>query len=292
MFKFKEKLRDLKAVILPDEMYLKNIFFKHVGYDLDLNSPLTLNEKLQWLKLNYKDPNLTTCADKLAVRKYISSSIGAEYLIPLVFATNNPDDLLDFEFPDYPFIIKANHDSGGYHIVRNRKNMNKEEVVANARAWLKNNHYLKTKEWQYKNIPPMIIVEKLLLGDDGKIPNDIKFSCINGRVEIVHVDSNKEIKHLRNNYTRDFEPLLVNWPEEYQRNVYIQKDKMFNKVRDLAEKLSKPFPFVRVDFYIIGDDIYFGELTFHPTSGFGRFFPQYYDYKFGSKLQLPGIDKL
>lgn len=289
MFEIKEKLRTLKAIIIPDDVYLKNIFVKHVGYPLNISNPRTLNEKLQWLKLYFKEDILTICADKLKVRNYISASIGDKYLIPLIYSTANPEDLRNFNFPNHAFIIKANHDSGGYHIIRDRNNMDIEKIILDAHKWLKNNHYVKTKEWQYKNIKPMIIVEQLLLDCDDKIPNDIKFSCINGRVEIVHVDSNKEVKHLRNNYTREFEPLAVNWPEEYERNEYIAKPSLFYEARELAEYLAKPFPFVRVDFYLVDDKIYFGELTFHPTSGFGRFEPRYYDYKLGSKLRLPLI---
>ncbi|HHK9552564.1 ATP-grasp fold amidoligase family protein [Enterobacter sichuanensis] len=287
MSEIKEKLRLLKAYILPEPLYLKMIFKKHLGYSLNLREPKTLNEKLQWLKLYYRKPLLTTCADKIAVRDYIKKIIGEQYLIPLVHSTENPEELLHFEFPNYPFIIKANHDSGGYHIVRNKEEMKIKKIVSDAKKWLKSNHYSKSKEWQYKNIKPQIVVEKLLLDKDGRIPNDIKFTCINGRVEIVHVDSNKEIKHLRNNYTRDFNPLLINWPEEYCRNDILSMPESFLIARDLAELLAKPFPFVRVDFYLMGPKIFFGELTFHPTSGFGRFSPSYYDYKYGSKLKLP-----
>ncbi|HBL8824092.1 TPA: hypothetical protein LTW40_004864, partial [Enterobacter hormaechei] len=212
MSEITEKLKLFKAFILPDSLYLKMIFKKHLKYDLNLNQPKTLNQKLQWLKLYYRKPLLTTCADKLAVRDYIKKIIGEQYLIPLIHFTENPEELINFDFPNYPFIIKANHDSGGYHIVRNKKDMLTERIISDAKKWLRSNHYSKTKEWQYKNIKPKIIVEKLLLDNNGRIPNDIKFTCINGRVEMVHVDSNKEVKHLRNNYTRDFKPLLINWP--------------------------------------------------------------------------------
>lgn len=282
-----ELLRDLKADILPDGYYLKNIFKKHLGYHLNLSQPKTLNEKLQWLKINYKDPLLTICADKLAVREYISDNIGSEYLIPLVGVVHDPRDLKTFDFPEYPCIVKANHDSGGYFIIKNHLNIDRNELVKQASMWLKNNHAKRTKEWQYKDIKPVIIIEKLMMDSNNRIPNDIKFSCFNGRAELVHVDSNKEIKHLRNNYSRDFIPLPINWPAEYLRNDVQPKPLSFDKARNLAEKLASRFPFVRVDFYLIDGDIYFGELTFHPTSGFGRFSPKYYDFKYGSKLRLP-----
>ncbi|MCT4702592.1 hypothetical protein MUA02_12030 [Enterobacteriaceae bacterium H20N1] len=288
MLQVKKILRELRARLFPDALYLEHVFVKQVGYKLNLKNPQTFNEKLQWLKINYRKPLLTQCADKYAVREYIATVIGEQYLIPLIHVTDEPNDLLTFEFPDYPCIVKSNHDSGGYQIIRDN-NVDRNKLVTDASGWIKNNHFYKTKEWQYKNIKPKIIIEKLLMDENGHIPNDIKFSCINGRAEIVHVDSNKEVKHLRNNYTREFEPLAMNWPAEYDRNVYFPKSKVFPEARQLAEILAKPFPFVRVDFYFVGENIYFGELTFHPTSGFGRFSPNYYDFKYGSKLTLPKV---
>ena len=152
---------------------------------------------------------------------------------------------------------------------------------------MRKNYYIKTKEWQYKNIKPCIIVEKLLLDENGDIPSDIKFSCINGKVEIIHVDSNKEVAHLRNHYSKEWEPLDFCWPSEYQPNEIISKPNSLDLLISLAENLAKPFPFVRVDFYVNKNKIYFGELTFHPTSGYGTFSDIKYDHYYGKKLKLP-----
>lgn len=284
-----DKLKIFKARILPDSFYLKMIFRKHLGYELNLANPKTLNEKLQWLKLNYKKDILTTCTDKLAVREYIAEKIGSEYLIPLLYSTRNAEDLKSYTFPDFPFIVKANHNSGGFKIYKNKADVDLPELISICQEWLKTTYYYRNKEWQYKNIPPTIIIEKLLMGDDGNIPNDIKFSCVNGRAEIIHIDSNKEIEHMRNNYTRDLTPLFVDWPAEYPRNEYISDVECFSELLTLVETLAKPFPFVRVDFYVVKKRIYFGELTFHPTSGFGRFSQYYYDLKMGSKLDLSQV---
>lgn len=286
-----ETLKILKARVLPDSVYLKMIFKKHLGYNLNLKDPKTLNEKLQWLKLNYKEPILTTCTDKVAVRDYISEKIGSDYLIPLLYTTRDVNDLKKYSFPEVPFIVKANHNSGGFKIYKNKNEVDLEELTAQCQLWLKTVYHHKNKEWQYKDIPPTILIEKLLMDENGNIPSDIKFTCINGRVEIVHIDSNKEIVHMRNNYTRDFEPLKVNWPAEYPRNDYISKIENFDNMRELAEKLATPFPFVRVDLYSVQGKIYFGELTFHPTSGFGRFSPPHYDLEMGKKLDLTNIKR-
>ena len=281
-----ELLKIIKAKIVPDALYLKWMFKKHVGYELNLNDPQTFNEKLQWLKLNDKREILTTCADKLKVREYIAEQIGSEYLIPLVNTYYNPADISIDSLPDYPFIIKANHTSGTFKIVRNKKELNILNLREKCSEWLKQNYYTKTKEWQYKNIKPSIIVEKLLLNEKNEIPSDLKFSCINGKVEIIHVDSNKEVVHLRNNYSRTWEPLDFCWPSEYRPNTIIKKPEHLDLLIILAEKLAKPFPFVRVDFYVNKNRIYFGELTFHPTSGYGNFTPSEFDNIYGRLLRI------
>jgi hypothetical protein len=254
-----------------------------------LSSPKTFNEKIQYLKLYNKCDLHTICADKFAVRKYVSKTIGSEHLIPLLFSTKDATDITDENIPATPFIIKANHTSGTYKIVTHKKQIDINELRELSKSWLHSDHYQNTKEWQYKYIPRKIIIEKLLQDENGTIPSDYKFACFNGKVKIIHIDSNKEHKHLRNHYDADWNPLDFKWPAEYAANSTIPKPKSLDKMISLAEALAKPFQFVRVDFYLLEDKIYFGELTFHPTSGFGKFAPEKYDLFYGNLLNLESL---
>ncbi|MDW2092044.1 ATP-grasp fold amidoligase family protein [Vibrio sp. 1865] len=281
-----EVLRKIRNSLLTDEAFLRSVFKKHTGYKLNLNNPRTLNEKLQWLKINDRRSLLTKCADKYEVRQYIETKIGKQYLIPLLNVFESPEEITLEKLPSQPFIIKANHTSGTFKIVRDKSKLDIEELKVIISSWLDSNYYDNTKEWQYKNIKPLIIVEKLLLDQNGNIPSDIKLACINGKVEIIHVDSNKEVKHLRNHYDTNWNALSFRWPREYGANKAIEKPKNLKQLIDLAELLAEPFDFVRVDFYILHGSIYFGELTFHPTSGYGKFEPFEYDVKYGKILKL------
>ena len=141
--------------ILSEEAFSKRRFRDSFKRDVDLNDPKTLNEKIVWLKLNDRTPEQTICADKYAVRDYIQERIGDEYLVPLYFHTKNANDIVPENMPDHPFIIKANHDSDGGIMIRDKSNVDWEEVRRSLRERLKKNYYYRSKEWQYKNIETM-----------------------------------------------------------------------------------------------------------------------------------------
>ncbi|MFM2606151.1 ATP-grasp fold amidoligase family protein [Vibrio chagasii] len=284
--KIKSLILNVMATRLKDEHFIKIVFYKALGYPLNLNTPRTLNEKLQWSKLNLVNEKLTMCADKLAVREYISEKIGDEYLVPVVKEVLDIDSLTIDDLPEFPFIIKANHTSGTYKIVWNRHNIDIENLKSECRKWLLLDYTKYNKEYQYKSIERKIFIEKLLIDENGKIPSDIKFSCIHGNVEIIHVDSNKEKTHLRNNYSREWLPLDFDWPSDIPKGAIIEKPKNLEKLVYLAEEIAAEFPFVRVDFYTLNNKIYFGEVTFHPTSGMGQFSDYKYDLYYGDKLNF------
>lgn len=278
-----------RIYLIPEKLFIKQEFKQTFGYELNLDNPKTLNEKIQWLKLNDRTPLHTLCADKYAVREYVKKKIGEEYLIPLLYHTQNPTDIVPKNMPDFPFIIKTNHDSlaGGNFIVRDKSKVNWKSVQKALAKLLRRNFYYVSKEWQYKNIEPRIIVEKLLLDRDGHIPKDYKFECINNKVAMIHVDQNKEIKHQRKNYNINWELLPVLWPTFIENGKSVNRPVKLNEMIELAETLSKPFCFARIDFYYFNNKVYFGEITFHPTSGLGVFKPHEWDRKFGDMLRLP-----
>lgn len=269
---------------IPDEYIVKKRFREKMGYDLDLKNPKTLNEKINWLKLyDRKDLN-TIASDKYNVRSYIEQKIGSEYLIPLLYHTKNPDNIRPENLPSGNFIIKTNHDSSGGIIVKDKSSVNWSVARKRFSRLLKENYFYSSREWQYKNIEPRIIVEQLLTYDNGSIPNDYKFHCFNGQLVFVQVDLDRHIEHKRNLYDPDWNFIPCVW--KYKNGQKEEKPKSFNKMKELAEIIAKDFIYVRVDFYSINNSIYFGELTFHSESGHGKFDPEEYDLKFGNLLNI------
>lgn len=275
----------VKMLFQSDESYAKKLFKMRYGKELDLKNPKSFNEKLQWLKLNDRTPNHTICADKIAVRDYVSKRIGEEYLIPLVSVFDSANQLkVENINQNYPVIIKCNHNSGAYTIVRDKNNIDwKEERVKYANL-LKQNYYHQGREWQYKNIEPKILVEKLLFDEQGNIPNDYKIFCFDGKVKFIQVDIDRQLNHTRNFYDAQWNLLPIEFI--YSKGKDVEKPIKLDLMIELAEKLSQEFVFARVDFYSLGEKLYFGEITFHPESGFGTFNEEKYDLEIGEYIDL------
>lgn len=282
----------LKYDRIPDERFVKERFKLFQGYDLDLKNPKTLNEKICWLKLYYTHPDEHIMADKYAVRDYIKNEIGEEYLIPLVFHTTNHKDLKPENFPDYPVIVKANHDSGSYLIIKDKNKVDWAKLRVDARFWMKRNYYYTDREKQYKEIEPCIVVEKLLMTSKGKIPNDYKLNCFHGEIGFIYVSVDREGKNKRNIYDQDWKPLHFTWGAKTKdiekiRGEEIDAPDSLPEMIALAKKLSKDFPYVRIDFYDVDGKIYFGEITQHHGGGGDNMRPFEWDEKFGAMITLP-----
>ena len=271
--------------IIPDKTHVRLKFRKHMGYPLDLDNPRTFNEKISWLKLNDRTELHTQASDKFRVREYISRKIGEKYLIPLVYHTENPKNIVPDNLPDYPVIIKANHNSSGGVIVKNKDDINWKRIQFDMKKLLRENYFYSSREWQYKNIEPRIVVEKLLTDKNGAIPYDYKIHCFNGKVVFTQVDLDRQINHTRNLYDVDWKFIPCTWI--YKNGKQIERPVTYEKMQNLAETIAKDFIYVRVDFYSIEKTLFFGELTFHSESGLGKFEPKFYDQHFGSLLNLP-----
>ncbi|MFJ1329477.1 ATP-grasp fold amidoligase family protein [Capnocytophaga canimorsus] len=288
--------RYLEYKLISDESFLKRKFEQTQGFPLDLKNPKTLNAKMQWLKINDLTPLHTLCADKYGVREFVQKEVGAEYLVPVLFRTNNPKELTKENLPhNTNFIIKTTHDSSGGVIVRGDKELDKIDFQLLQKKFthlLKSKHYRGGRENQYRDIKPQIIVEQLLEDKKGKIPNDYKFHCFNGKAKVVYVSVDREGKNKRNIYDIDWNPLYFTWlaPEKDASNLRgeeIEKPQNYEKMIQIAEKLASHFLYVRVDLYNVEGKIYVGELTFHHGSGFEHIRPIEWDYKMGEMLKLP-----
>lgn len=274
---------------IDDEAYLKRKYRACMGKELNLGSPRTLNEKLQWLKLYNRKPKYTMMVDKYAVRKYIADTIGEEYLIPLLGVWDNPDDI-DFDTLPNQFVLKCNHNSGlGMCICKDKSKLDIEQVKAGLRKGLQQDYYLIGREWPYKNVKRRIIAEKYMttLGMDD-LP-DYKIHCFNGEPKFILYCSERFSK---TGTKEDF--LDTNWsklpfkrPDLKCSDKILKKPSRLNEMLELAKILSTNIPFLRCDFYEIKGSVYFGELTFFPASGLEAFQPEEWDYRLGDWLKLP-----
>jgi len=280
---------------LSDKKDLENRFKSSQGYKLNLDNPQTINEKMQWLKLYDRTDFHTLCADKYAVRSFFKEQFGEDHLIELVFQTTNWQDIKPENMPDFPFIIKPNHGSGWYKIIHNKNEVDWKEMQTISRYWLSQNYFDYQREWQYKNIKPRIIVEKLLISKNGQIPTNFRVHCIHGRVELIALTIylGKDTENYRNlKFDRDWNYLNFDWAEKgadlmkLRHNEEFPKPECFDQIIYIAEKVSKYFKYVRVDFYEVDGKLFHGEITFHDGGGFERITPFEWDKKLGNLIGL------
>lgn len=278
--------------LFPDKLYLKLMFRLKMGYKLDLENPKTFNEKLQWLKLYNRNPLYTSLVDKFSVKEYVAKIIGKDHIIPTLGVWKNVEEI-DFDKLPNQFVLKTTHGSGGSDVVicKDLSCFNKDAAIAHLKRSMKKNVYKKRREFPYKNIVPQIIAEKFL-DDNGHVPADYKVYCFNGEPYKVMVcldrDSNEQTKF----YSFDFEWKLLRHNirgKKAPEGFTLPKPKSLNLMFKYAKELAKDIPFVRVDFYDLDGQLYFGEMTFYPDSGFDSAILSEIDQLYGSLINLEGI---
>lgn len=285
-------LLDRKRIItLKDETYLKIMYEKTLKKQLNLESPKTFNEKLQWLKLYDRNPKYIKMVDKYEVKEYISKVIGKEYVIPTLGIYENFEDI-DFAKLPNKFIIKGTHDSGSTVICKDKKSFDYEEAKRKINKFTKQNYFYNGREWPYKNVKPRIIIEKYMEDPKDEVLRDYKFMCFNGKVKCSFVCSDRYTDEGLKVTFFDVDWNKLPFERHYpSSNKEISRPVNYELMIELSEKLAKDIPFVRVDWYEIDGKVYFGELTFYPGNGLEEFTPEEYDEILGSWIELPSVRK-
>lgn len=286
IFRIHKRLVLACARFYSDSKFLETVFPLYTGYKLDLRNPQTYNEKLQWLKLYDRKPEYTQMVDKVEAKKIVAGIIGEEHIIPTLAVYNRVEDIDFDELPDQ-FVLKCSHDSGGIVVCHDKNKLDKNSAIQGLRKGLKKNYFYQNREWPYKNVKPRIIAEKYMT-DDGKELKDYKFFCFNGEPKIMFIATdrfNKEEETKFDFYDMNFchLPFTNGHPNSLK---HIEKPLGFEKMKELAAKLSQNITHVRVDFYDINGIVYFGEMTFFHWSGFVPFEPEEWDAKLGDLIKI------
>lgn len=269
---------------VSDEKFLKFMFRYKTGDKLNLDNPITYNEKLQWIKINDRKPEYTKMVDKYEVKKYVSDLIGSEYIVPTYGVWDRFDDINFDKLPN-KFVLKCTHDSGGLVICHNKKELDLKKARKKINRSLKRNYYWAGREWPYKNVKPRIIAEKLLENEPGKIINDYKVYTFSGKAFMVMINTDRGIDTKADYFDVNFNKLDFVWGYKHAE---IQPSKPLNYelMLKLAEKISNNMRTLRVDFYEINDQIYFGEITFFDGGGFDKIIPYEWDERLGKLINL------
>lgn len=273
--------------ILPDKPYLKlryRVIFKR---GLNLDNPETLSEKIQWLKLYGCRPEYTMMVDKVAVKDFVAKTIGPQYLILTLGVWDNPEDI-DFDSLPERFVLKANHNSNGIHICKDKSVFDKSAAVEDLKKQLSRDYFLEGRENSYRGMKKKVLAEAYMEDTAAGELIDYKLFCFDGEVKFLFIATGRQkyAEPYFDFFDADFNHLELrqghpNAPVTPSRPV------TFDLMKELAAKLSKGIPFVRVDFYEVDGKVYFGEMTFYHFNGFMPFVPGSWDKTFGQWLTLP-----
>lgn len=268
--------------LFSDEIAVRRYYRKRTGKELNLENPITFSEKLNWYKLNAHLPLMQQCADKVAVRDYVSSLGLAEHLNEHYGIFGSVDEINLDRLPER-FVLKASHGSHMNLIVKDKSKVNwfREKLMMG--SWLRQNIYWGGREWVYKDMPRQLVAERYLEDDFGEL-RDFKFFCFNGEPNLMQYDAGRfSGRHYRNFYDMDAKLLPMGdiYCESNPAMVFPMDSSHFTSMQEMARRLSEPFQFVRVDFYLVKGKIYFGEMTFFHMGGISGFLPEENEKKYG-----------
>ncbi len=267
----------LMPALLSDEDAVIRYYKKRTGgVSPDLKNPKTFSEKQQWYKLNCRNPLMEQCADKQEVRDYVISC-GYKDILNESYGVYERVEAIPLKSLPERFVLKAAHASGWNLIVRDKNEVNWKKEKRVMRLWLKQDIYWSGREWVYKNLKKRIVAEKYLEDESGGLL-DYKFYCFNGQPRFLQLEVGRYTDcNTRNFYDMDWKLLPFGKELPHNPDVLIEKPQLFDEMKEIAEKLSKPFTYVRVDLYQVDGKVYFGELTFFPAGGAPDFVPAEYD---------------
>jgi len=224
--------------------------------------------------------------DKYVAKKYVTDKIGEEYIIPTLGVWDSAEDIDFDKLPDQ-FVLKCNHNSGGLVICKDKSKLDIAAAKDRLSKALKQDFYKFGREWPYKNVPRKILAEKFMVDESGFELKDYKFFCFNGQPKFFKIDFDRFQNHRANYY--DMEGTLLPFAEVECMPNPERKFELPSKFQDMVaivSSLSANIPFVRIDLYNINGQIYFGEITFYPASGFGIIEPIEWDIKIGSWINI------
>ena len=299
------KSRDLRVKLLtflswvPDSIMLRLQYWLQTGRRLNLKNPKRFTEKLQLYKMKYRNPDMLRCTDKYEVRKYIEEKGFGEYLIPLIGVYNSVGEIDYSKLPN-KFVAKTTDGGGGNQVLicKDKHTLSEEVFKERLKGWMSARKVKKQagREWAYENnYPRRIIIEELIGADNIKKDLcDYKFFCFNGEPHYCQLIQDRSTEETIDFYDMEWNHMPFRGLNPQCDSALYEADKPedFEQMKDIAQKLSKGFPFVRVDLYSVKEGVYFGELTFYPASGYGHFTPDEWDEKIGEILNIPNYQLL
>lgn len=276
---------------VPDCIMIPLQYRIHTGRYLNVRNPRRFTEKLQLYKLRYRNPLMLRCTDKYEARKVVEEMGLGGILVPLIGVYNSIAEI-DYDNLPKQFVAKAT-DGGGSNqvlICRDKTLLSKDAFCSRLNEWMcAPKSKPAGREWAYENnFPRRIIIEQFLSDNKHKDIPDYKFFCFNGKVHFIYGIDIREVGVSANVgiYTPEFNKLDISRKDESLQQYAMPRPINYERMLNVAEHLSSPFPHVRIDLYNIDGNIYFGEFTFYDGSGYMSFTPDSFDFDAGDCFDI------
>ena len=290
------KSRSLRIKIMqalsfvPDEWMVSIQYRIKTGHRLNLKDPKRFTEKLQWYKLNYRDPLMQQCVDKYDVREYVKSC-GLKSILNECYGVYNTPEEIDFDSLPNSFVLKDTLGGGGNSVilVENKNRLDWELTKKQMARWTSQPVKLKHpgREWVYDGRPHRIVVEKYIQSDPQKGGLvDYKFFCFDGKIYCVYVMTDRTAGLKMAVYDSEFRPMNAYISYDQKLQEVVPTPENYFEMCNIAQKLSSRFPHVRIDLYNQDGKIWFGETTFFDGSGYTLFEPDEFDYTMGEQFKI------
>lgn len=270
--------------VMPTKLYLEMKYRTIFGRKINWDNPTYFTEKLQWLKVYGYRPEYAQMVDKILVKDYVKNKVGEDIIIPTLDVWDSVDKLSVDNLPR-KFVLKSNHDSGTCIVCTDKDVFDLFSAKKILEKSLNVNYYLMGRETPYKYVKRKIFAEAYLEHDEDLL--DYKFFCFNGEPKVLKIDYDRSTKHHANYYDVDMN-LLPFFKKSSKPEVprVFEKPVGYDRMLEIARTLSHRIPFVRIDLYNLSGKIYFGEITFFPSSGFEPLTDDEWDAKLGSWIDL------
>ncbi len=270
---------------LDDRKYCAIVMFSRTGVWPNYNNPKRFNEKMQWLKIYNRRPELTKLVDKCTARDVVTDRIGASYVIPIIKKWASAEEIKLEDLPDQ-FVLKCNHD-GGVIICRDKFSFDLEKAKEQLSKRLKINYFDHAREWPYKNIIPCIFAEPLVQDGDKENLPVYKFFCFSGEPRIIQTIQNDKTSYETIDYF-DLDWNHLNLTQNYKNSEYpFERPELLDEMIKVTRYLCKGYPFIRIDLYQANGKVLFSEFTLFSDAGFEAFHPDEWDVKLGDWIILP-----
>lgn len=275
--------------LFGDRIYLSLRYRCLMGSWINWKNPTKFTEKIQWLKVYGYKEEYVTMVDKLAAKEYVSKLIGKEYILPTLRVWNTVDAIRIDELPDQ-FVLKTTHGGGGCGVVvcKEKKSFDSKKSLDKLRFSMASVVGKEFREKPYYNVPRKIFAEQFMSDGNDEL-TDYKFYCFNGAPTYCQVIRDRHIKEAIDFYDMDWKlmPFVGLNPKCENGDNPLECPACLDEMIKICKILSKDVPFARIDLYNIEGHPYFGEITFYPGGGFGRFRPAEWDKKLGELISLP-----